>query len=189
MTVILKTKDRDFSVDSESNTESIFETGNKFGFSQNDMAKWDQPVEVSIGVNTSFFIAREAVIYGLRCDNVYLYPELAADTKWKFKKGNFDEIIILLEKKKINIHTLLFRGKRDFGKITRIVLYTTPSINYALIHIRDYGSSRGYICIRNSAKQGPPQFKEDIFSGTITENNNDIRTCSEPVARKDPERN
>ncbi|CAI2193579.1 13443_t:CDS:2 [Funneliformis geosporum] len=128
MTVILKTKDRDFSVDSESNTESIFETGNKFGFSQNDMAKWDQPVEVSIGVNTSFFIAREAVIYGLRCDNVYLYPELAADTK-------------------------------------------------------------GYICIRNSAKQGPPQFKEDIFSGTITENNNDIRTCSEPVARKDPERN
>src|ERR1051325_8447334 len=102
MTVIPETKDCNYSVDSESNTESVFETGvshqsnilshiyspekvqeylKEFGFNQNDMAKWDQSVEVPIGINTSLFIAREAVIYGLRCDNVYLYPELAECTK------------------------------------------------------------------------------------------------------------
>ena len=101
MTVIPETKDYDYSVDSESNTESVFETGDsqsnilshiyspekvqeylkEFGFNQNDVARWDQPVEVPIGINTSLFIAREAVIYGLRCDNVYLYPGLAEYTK------------------------------------------------------------------------------------------------------------
>src|SRR5581483_4006175 len=99
MTVIPETKDNDHQVDSESNTESVFdqyETGDsqsnilshiytpeqvqeylkEFGFDPNDVEKWDQPIEVPNGVDTSLFIAREAIIYGLSFDAINLYPKL-----------------------------------------------------------------------------------------------------------------
>ncbi|PKY21167.1 hypothetical protein RhiirB3_409176, partial [Rhizophagus irregularis] len=215
--------DRDSSIDSESITVSVFdqyETGDnrsdtlshvytpeqvrtylkEFGFDQSDAEKWDQPIEVPIGVDTSLWIAREAVIYGLKFEAISLYPELIdyargfgeipdfvttkyqmVDTnrlvtggdihepfpkslgiiKWQLQKGlgGLDEILgLIVKEKNITTHDLLYRGVRAYGLIPDDIsygfsansldcdfgrgLYTTPSIEYAIKHIKDCGSIR-----------------------------------------------
>ena len=115
MTIIPETKDYDdydYSVDFESNTMFVFdqyETNNsqlnilshiysskqvqvylkEFGFDQNDVTKWVQPIEVPIGIDTAFFIAREAIIHGLKFNDLYIYPELAAYTRGAKKIPDF----------------------------------------------------------------------------------------------------
>ena len=48
----------------------------EFGFNKDDVALWDEPIEVPFGVPSSLFIARTAIISGLKFQHIDLYPEL-----------------------------------------------------------------------------------------------------------------
>ncbi len=48
----------------------------ELGFNKDDVALWDETIEVPFGVPSSLFIARTAIISGLKFQHIDLYPEL-----------------------------------------------------------------------------------------------------------------
>ena len=94
--------------------------------------------------------------------------------------------------------------RKEFG----VGLYTTPDIEYAVSYAGRNGSLlifdwsdpdgnlmfkdlsnleewkatvKGYICINDNNKPGPPQHREDIIEGPITFNYECISRCSDPI--------
>lgn len=158
------------------------------------------------------------------------FPNEVIAYKWKFrKKGDLNEIIgpiISRRNKKINICNLLYRGERRYRDIPRAIrysirprnpelsdfgegFYTTPSIVYAINHVRSVGNGallifdwkdsggnnvttkyingdewistvKGHICADDITKPGPPDHSEDIWVGAISENYDEVIRCSKP---------
>src|ERR1700733_932027 len=48
----------------------------ELGFGEDNVASWNEPIEVPFGVSSTLFIARVAIIYGLPFRHIDLYPEL-----------------------------------------------------------------------------------------------------------------
>ncbi|PKK60347.1 hypothetical protein RhiirC2_792910 [Rhizophagus irregularis] len=199
---------------------------NECGFDSKDVVSWEEPIEVPIGVNTNIFIAREAIINGLNPLETFPYSELDGYGKGI---GDLNEIIgpiISRRNKKINIRNLLYRGERRYRDIPRAIrygirprnpelsdfgegFYTTPSIVYAINHVRsvendallifdwkDSGGNnvttkyinenewistvKGHICADDITKPEPPDHSEDIWVGAISGNYDEVIRCSKP---------
>ncbi|CAB4428303.1 unnamed protein product [Rhizophagus irregularis] len=44
---------------------------------------------------------------------------------------------------------------------------------------------KGWICIDDDSKPGPPQFDEDIIQGSVSKNHGSIHNCSKPIQSQD----
>ncbi|CAB5394998.1 unnamed protein product [Rhizophagus irregularis] len=44
---------------------------------------------------------------------------------------------------------------------------------------------KGWICIDDDSKPGPPQFDEDIIQGPVSKNHGSIYNCSKPIQSQD----
>ncbi|CAB5395175.1 unnamed protein product [Rhizophagus irregularis] len=168
---------------------------NECGFDSKDVVSWEEPIEVPIGVNTNIFIAREAIINGLNPLETFPYSELDGG-----------------ERRYRDIPRAIRYGIRprnpelsDFGE----GFYTTPSIVYAINHVRsvendallifdwkDSGGNnvttkyinenewistvKGHICADDITKPEPPDHSEDIWVGAISGNYDEVIRCSKP---------
>ncbi|CAB4473571.1 unnamed protein product [Rhizophagus irregularis] len=143
----------------------------EFGFDNKEVELWSEPIEIPLGVSMTPFVIREVILSGLHFQDIEEYPEIS----YECKKGNqhflyrgirtSDTIPVFL----LRI-ALVSSVNNEFGP----GLYCTPNLILLLsmqekmaqflYMIGEWEDTvKGWICIDDDSKPGPPQFDEDII--------------------------
>jgi hypothetical protein len=244
---------------------------NEFCFENKEVKKWNEPIEIPLGISMTPFVIREAILSGLHFQDIEDYPEIEYECKkghipkwvsqkvqsvnpgrlipgtgtpyktypeyisvYKFQKPskNKDQTNIL-DPLKINPNDskqhFLYRGIRTLDNISVFLssglallsqsvnnefgpgLYCTPNFDLAVeyagrngaILVFDWSNLdgdfaiktltdsewentvKGWICINDDTKPGPPQHDADIIQGPVSENHESIYNCSRPIQSQD----